>query len=239
MAGKLKAVLGVQARELRRQRRERLRQARRLRWRHRWKRLRRALIAVAVILAGALAASLAFDGISDSVLVLTVFAVPIAFILFALFPRTSSLSASGLPAESLPGLADHTQTWLETQRGLLPAAARVQVDLLGSHLAQLSPQLANLAENDPAAGEVRKLLGEHLPSLVESYTSIPVALRSEPHAGSTPQAQLTEGLATVAREVEAIGKTVARGELDALATRGRYLETRYDPAGPEDDPLAG
>jgi hypothetical protein len=188
-----------------------------------------------VIFVCSLAAGLAFDGISDNLLLLTFFAMPIAFILFALFPRTSGLATSGMPRESLPGLVDQTQAWLEAKRGLLPASAREQVDVLASHLAQISPQLVNLDEKCPAAQEVRKLLGEHLPSLIDSFTSIPTAMRNEPHAGSTPQFQLIEGLGTVAREIESIGRTVASVQLDALAIRGRYLETRYDQASKEGD----
>jgi hypothetical protein len=80
---------------------------------------------------------------------------------------------------------------------------------------------------------LRKLLGDHVPSLINSYTSIPAALTHQPHAGSTPAAQLHAGLETIAREVESIGNAVASGELDALAIRGRYLDTRYDAASAE------
>lgn len=70
-----------------------------------------------------------------------------------------------------------------------------------------------------------------IPSLIKSYTSLPDALTHQPHAGSTPAAQLHAGLETVAREVETIGKTIAAADLDDLAIRGRYLDTRYDASG--------
>lgn len=39
------------------------------------------------------------------------------------------------------------------------------------------------------------------------------------------------------REVETIGSAIARGELDALAIRGRFLATRYGPPGEEGDKM--
>lgn len=217
----------TQARELQRQRRLRLKKARQLRWRHRMRRLLRAVIASSAIFLVALFVGFFRNGIGSDGLLLTFFLMAAAFVLFAIFPRTRTLGTGDSTALDLPALADRTQGWLETQRGLLPANTQNVVDLLGNRLDELVPRLASLSENDPSAAELRRLLGDHLPSLINSYTSIPAVLINQPHAGSTPAAQLHAGLETVAREVEAIGRTVASEKLDALAIRGRYLDTRY------------
>ncbi len=67
----------------------------------------------------------------------------------------------------------------------------------------------------------------HLPGLIESYTRIPESLRKAPDGGATPEQQLLDGLGVIATEIGTMTTQIARGELDALATRGRYLETKY------------
>lgn len=229
MSGPLKSTPEFPPQELRLHRLERLHKARQVRWRHRFKRLKRATLAAFAIFMIALVIATLTDGLGIEGFVLMLFTMVSAFVLLALFPRTRNLATGKISALNLRDLIDQTPMWLETQRRLLPSTTHVVVDELASRLQNVSPQLATLNENEPAAHEIRKLLGEHLPSLIKSYTNIPVALRQQPHAGSTPQEQLMDGLITVTREVEMIGSAVARGELDALAIRGRFLAARYGP----------
>ncbi|HEX8059260.1 MAG TPA: hypothetical protein VF481_21505, partial [Novosphingobium sp.] len=226
-----KSLTGISPRELRRQRRARMRMARQLRWRHRLKRLVRAILAVCAIFVAALVFANFSGGLGSGGIILTFFAMAAVFVIVALFPRTRSFEVNPDPATDLTTLVGQTQSWLERQRGKLPAKTQTLVDLLESRLEDLSPRLGTLSDSDPAAYELRKLLGEHVPSLINSYTSIPTALTHQPNAGSTPAAQLHAGLETVAREVERVGNTIASGELDALATRGRYLDARYSSEG--------
>ncbi|MBL0925843.1 MAG: hypothetical protein IBJ12_15430, partial [Sphingomonadaceae bacterium] len=95
-------------------------------------------------------------------------------------------------------------------------------------LDQLAPQLQTLDDNDPAAREVRKLVGEHLPELINGYKRIPESLKRKEHGGKTPEQQLVDGLKFIDREIETMTGRISRGELDKLAVRGRYLELRYD-----------
>ena len=88
--------------------------------------------------------------------------------------------------------------------------------------------MSNLDDNDPAAREVRKLVGEHLPELINGYKRIPDALKRKEHGGKTPEQQLVDGLKVIDREIETMTGQISRGELDKLATRGRYLEIRYE-----------
>jgi len=220
-------------RDLRRKRNLRRGRVWRAKWNHRFRRLKRAVVTSFLILFGAAVWAVAFDGLGDRGLVLTFLAAIAAFVILAIFPRTSTPDIEALHRASLAELAAQTELWLEAQRSALPASLHTTLDLIGARLDELSPQLATLPDKGEAAREIRKLLGVHLPALVNSYTGIPAGLRDEPHAGSTPEQQVSQGLSIVAREIETVTHQIARGELDQLAIRERYLETRY--VGSEED----
>lgn len=201
--------------------------SRRLKRRHRLRKLARATIAVVAIWAAALVAGFAMNGIGTAGLIVT-FALMIAgFAGFLSFPRMRVPAPRDVVGADLKTLAGRAELFLEAQRPLLPPPAQTLLDRIGGELDQLSPQLATLGEADPAAHEARRLLGEHLPGLIASYTRIPAELRDRPHAGSTPEQQLVGGLDVIAREIGTMTGEIAGGELDALATRGRYLESKY------------
>lgn len=215
-------------RAARRQRAARLYNARKERWRFRWRRLRRALLALFGIFIVALTAGLILGGLSFVTTVLTTLLAFAVFIVLSIYPSTPRVRSEHLGSASLPELAGSTEIWLENRRRALPNAAVDAVDMIGVRLEQLAPQLATLEDTGPAAREVRKLLSEHLPSLVDSYTRIPPELRNKPHAGgTTPSQQLVEGLGVIAGQIEAMSLDLSRNDLDALATRGRFLEAKY------------
>ena len=213
-------------------RRARLKRMRRLRWRHRVKRLIRAVTAAAVIFICAVLVGIFGSGIGDNGVLVTILAMMAAFVLLAIFPRMRSPMLHDLRAAKLSALAGTAEAWLETQRPLLPANSQAQVDRLGASLENLAPQLSELDPRAPAALEVRGLLDEQLTALVESYVRIPEMHRQRPDAGgSTPAEHLSNGLAIIAREIDNLTGQIARSELDSLATRDRYLETRYVSLG--------
>ncbi len=127
-------------------------------------------------------------------------------------------------------LVARTELWLEHQRDALPAPAVAIVDQLGIQLDALGKQLAHVDPGHPAAGEVRKLVGEILPETVDSYLRIPSHLRSEERAGSTPDQQLASSLGKISKEVDHVTRQLAQGSLDELAIKDRYLDYRYGDA---------
>jgi hypothetical protein len=60
-------------------------------------------------------------------------------------------------------------------------------------------------------------------------------LRGKPGAGGTsPSEQLIDGLCVIADEIETMSLDLSQGDLNALAVRNRYLETKYiDARDPE------
>ncbi|GGB90872.1 hypothetical protein GCM10011494_06550 [Novosphingobium endophyticum] len=227
MAGPRSPVQQEIIRAARRQRAIRLYNARKERWRFRFRRLRRAFLALMGIVIVSIGAGLFLDGLPDTTWLLTMLLGVLVFIVLSIYPATPRPRTDQLSSVELAELAGSTELWLEARRRSLPNAAIDAIDMIGVRLEQLAPQLVTLEENGPAAREVRKLLSEHLPGLVDSYTRIPPALRGREHAGSTPSEQLIDGLCVIADEIEAMSHDLSRNDLDALATRGRFLETKY------------
>lgn len=151
----------------------------------------------------------------------------LATLVFASLPVTSAPRVEQLVQVPLKALPATTERWLETQRLALPAPARTLVDSIGVKLETLAPQLARLDEASPAANEVRKLIGEQLPELVKGYGRVPEPLRTVPRNGMTPDQQLAQGLQVIDEEIAEMTAQLAQGDLDALATRGNFLQIKY------------
>lgn len=215
-------------RAARRQRAARIYNARKERWAFRLRRIRRAFLALAGIWIATLVVALALGGLSFMISMLAVLLGIAVFMVLAIYPATPRLHAGDLDKASLPELAGSTELWLEGKRRALPGAAVDAIDMIGVRLEQIAPQLAALDENGPAAREVRKLLSEHLPGLIDSYTRIPASLHGKPTAGGvTPSEQLVDGLCVISDQIEAMSLDLSRNDLDALATRNRFLESKY------------
>ena len=190
-----------------------------LRRQHLYKKLGRVLIAGGVVLLGA---------------ALFVLLIGVA-VLFGRTPFPEPRQAD-LPKTDLKQLAGRTEIWLEAQRPMLPAPARQLVDGIGLQLDLLAPQLQTLDPGEPAAANIRKLVGEDLPELVAGYQRIPAGLRGEAHAGRTPDETLVGGLKMLEAEIGSAARSLAAGELDKLATRERYLQLKYQGIEGEDSP---
>ncbi|MDQ2893370.1 MAG: hypothetical protein M3R64_09840 [Pseudomonadota bacterium] len=124
-------------------------------------------------------------------------------------------------------LPAQTQRWLAAQRQTLPAAARGVAEKIAARLAILSPQLGKIDPDTEAAFELRRLIGEQLPAFVNDYAQVPATLRTTARNGKTPDAELVDGLTLIEREIADMTERLAQGDLDSLATRGRFLEMKY------------
>ena len=167
---------------------------------------------------------------------LLVFALLVAVtLLIAFVSLEAPVTPEKLVQVPLKALPLRTEQWLETQRPALPAPMQTLIDGIGVRLETLAPQLATLSEQEPAAAEVRKLVGEQLPELLKGYARVPLPLRGVERNGKTPDAQLAEGLQLIDREISEMSEQLAQGDLDSLATRGRFLEIKYK----DDDTIGG
>lgn len=159
-------------------------------------------------------------------------AVPVAIL--ALWPGDPPPPApEQLRTADLKALPAQTERWLSAQRPALPAPAAQLTDRIGTRLRALEPQLAGLAPGAPAGEDLRQLVAEQLPEFVRGYQRVPSDLRRVERNGRTPDAQLVEGLQLIDRQLADVSAQLAEGDLDALSTRGRYLEIKYRGDGAE------
>lgn len=124
-------------------------------------------------------------------------------------------------------MVSRTELWLEHQRPALPPPAVRIVDDMGVQLDALGKQLETVDPNHPAAREVRKLVGEHLPGMIDSYQKIPDHLRREKRGDRTPDEQIASSLEKISKEIDSVTRQLAEGSLDELAVKDRFLEYRY------------
>ncbi|MEA3081283.1 MAG: hypothetical protein QOD54_951, partial [Sphingomonadales bacterium] len=124
-------------------------------------------------------------------------------------------------------------------RGALPAPARAELDAIAQLLPSLKQTLSRLETLDPAAQDARRLMSIHLPGLIERYERVPTAYRSEQDGeGKTVDQRLVEGLAAGRVALAEVSEQLARADVAALETQGRFIQSRYgeSPVASEDAP---
>ncbi|WP_423141965.1 hypothetical protein ACOYW6_00935 [Parablastomonas sp. CN1-191] len=197
--------------------------------------------AVAVLVAlwvGTIAAGLVLGGIGVTGIILVALLGALMLGGLITFPRLETPSVASLGKSDVRSVVGRTELWLERQRPALPPPAVTLVDQLGVQLDALGLQLDGLDDGQPAAVEVRKLVGETLPGLVSNYTKIPRHLRGEARGGTTPDQQLTESLGKISAEIDSVTRQLASGAIDNLAIQTRYLDYKYGAALDEPAALA-
>lgn len=201
-----------------------------LKARHLKKKLVQLVVGVGAILIGAGVVGAIINGIGFWGVMIT---MVLLFLLFSgvmtqkvKVPRRADLTRT----QDARQLVARTELWLESQRHALPPPAVTLVDQIGVQLDGLGRQLEHVDPAHPAAGEVRRLVGEILPEMIDSYCRIPANLRREERAGSTPDKQLVESLGKISKEIDSVTRQLAEGALDELAIKTRYLDYRYGDA---------
>lgn len=117
---------------------------------------------------------------------------------------------------------------LARRRGDLPAAAARSVDAISAQLPLLESRLAETNILDPLAQDARRLMGKHLPELIERYERVPAQYRGERDAeGLTVNDRLVAGLDAAKTALDDLGRKLAREDVDAFQVQGRFIESRY------------
>ena len=141
-------------------------------------------------------------------------------------------TAIAAPAQSadLPNgqMVDRFDSYLYRTRRALPAPAQEELDRLSSALLPLKVTLGRLDTLDPEAQDARRLMSTHLPGLIDRYLHVPAAYRSEQDGeGKTVDERLIDGLSAGRAALTEISEKLARADVAALETQGRFIESRY------------
>lgn len=199
----------------------------RMKARHLLGKLRNIAIAVTAVFVGASIAGIMAGGLGFAGLMATFLLGAAAVVFFARYPRLRIPARADLQTENVAQLVGQTELWLEAQNRALPPPAAKLVGQIGLQLDALQVQLQEVDQAHPVAAQIRKLVGEDLPEMMDGFRRIPEHLRYEERAGSTPNRQLQDGLQLISTEIDSVTRQLAAGALDDLAIRTRYLDYKY------------
>ncbi len=133
-------------------------------------------------------------------------------------------------SEELPTrtVVQQLERMLGDHRSALPAPAARRIDAIGQQLPLLEHKLAELDPLDPLAQDARRLMGKHLPELIDRYERVPAQYRSEREGdGMSVDERLVAGLDAARTALDEIGAKLSKHDIDAFETQGRFLESRY------------
>jgi hypothetical protein len=191
-----------------------------------FRRIRRSAIVLLLLLTALVTYSIFVGGID----ILTWFiALPTVFLasVIALFWPSSRRQLQFEQREAEPQLgtlAGRTEEWLLERCRELPRAALPAVDRIISRLGEMRPDLSALSPDTPVGGETQRLIGQHLPRLVDTYLALPHGSRD---ARSENSLRLAESLDIVAEELGRLSSEVHRDRSLHFETQRRFIETRY------------
>ena len=132
--------------------------------------------------------------------------------------------------EDMPNKAvvQRLDSLLVRKRAALPAPAASRLDAIGAQLPLLESRLAETAMLDPLAQDARRLMGKHLPELIERYERVPAEFRKERDGdGLTVDERLVAGLDAAKTALDDLGRKLVSEDMSAFETQGRFIESRY------------
>jgi hypothetical protein len=133
-------------------------------------------------------------------------------------------------------MVERFDSYIYRTRAALPAPAQAQIDQLSAALPPLKRTLERIDAIDPNAQDARRLMSIHLPGLIDRYLHVPPAYRGqEDGEGITVDARLVEALGAGRQALTEIGERLAKADMMAFETQGRFIKSRYG----EDGELAG
>ncbi len=153
----------------------------------------------------------------------------IAVAALLLFSGTRQIAAPNV-APDLPNveMVQRFDSYIFRARRALPAPAQAEIDLLSQRLAPLKETLSRVDQNDPDAQDARRLMSSHLPGLIDRYLHVPASYRTEYDAeGKSVDDRLVDALSAGRTALDDISAKLARNDLAAFETQGRFIETRY------------
>ncbi len=148
--------------------------------------------------------------------------------LIAFMPSNNRSAAP--PAADLPNgeMVQRFDSYLYRRRAALPPPAQAELDAISAVLPPLRQTLERVDALDPNAQDARRLMSLHLPGLIERYANVPPAYRAERDGeDKTVDERLLEGLSAGRSALSEISEKLARADVLALETQGRFIQSRY------------
>jgi len=191
------------------------------------KRLANMGVALAVLIVATIGFGLVVGPIGWGGLFVVALAMLAILILFSVWPGEPKAVqySEQTPTKTVVRQLDSV---LATRRPALPAPAARQVDAISAQLPLLESRLGEVDLLDPLAQDARRLMGKHLPELIERYERVPAAYRNQRDGeGMTVDERLVSGLDAARIALDDIGAKLAREDMNAFETQGRFIESRY------------
>lgn len=194
-------------------------------------RARRAAIIFLVLIFALIIASIAGASVGFFTWLVAIPAFMLAALVSLSFPtRGSRVNEPQLSHEDalkrmpLDALAVRCGDYLLDRCRDLPRAALPTADSILARLSNLQPHLSDLPANEPVAGEARRLIGGHLPRLIDTYLALPP---NERGAASENSRRIAESLDIVADELAEICRDLDECRNNSFQIEHRFIETRY------------
>lgn len=184
---------------------------------------------IVLLVVGLLVAGLFVDTIGTTGLFIAVGAMLAAILAIGFWPRAATKPVPPY-REDMPNdaVVQRLQRLLGRHRGGLPPAAGQRVDAMFRQLPLLEKQLAPLDPLDPLAQDARRLVGEHIPELIDRYERVPQQYRRERDGeGMSMDDRLVSGLDAARVALDDLERRLSRQDMDGLQTQSRFLESRY------------
>ena len=123
-------------------------------------------------------------------------------------------------------------SYIYRARAALPAPAQAEIDQLSAQLPPLRKTLERIDTLDPGAQDARRLMSIHLPGLIDRYLHVPSAYRGqEDGEGITVDQRLVDALSAGRQALVDISERLARQDVAAFETQGRFIKSRYGEDG--------
>lgn len=185
------------------------------------------VIPVTMISLGLLLGPRGYEG-----LIATPLAVLVSWALILFIGLRRQVTPHKIARSAIEELPEKTAQYVEQSRRLLPTSARRELDGILTHLDELRPALVAAKKESVSHAQLRRLLSDDLTGLIDHYQRLPARLRGEKlHGGPTPEENLLSGLSTIRQELDRLHEEMARDDLYSLATKERYLKTKYSSDG--------
>lgn len=124
----------------------------------------------------------------------------------------------------LDRLASQTEDWLVQRARALPHEAGPALDRIVARLRDLEPALAATSSDTANGGEAQRLIGQHLPGLVNTWLGLPP---QERQPGAEHNRRLADSLIIVADELDHLCEKVGCERIASFDVERRFIETRY------------